>query len=80
MPHRSGRLILGVTLFKDFMVRLEREGGCRGSSSAPWRPAEEHAIAFDEEAYSLGLSGGYEFDTTVLRFTYSSMTTPIAGL
>jgi oligopeptidase B len=36
----------------------------------------EHAIAFDEEAYALGMSGGYEFDTTTLRFTYSSMTTP----
>ncbi|MEO1795299.1 MAG: prolyl oligopeptidase family serine peptidase, partial [Pseudomonadota bacterium] len=37
---------------------------------------EEHEIAFDEEAYSLGMSTGYEFDTTALRFTYSSMTTP----
>jgi oligopeptidase B len=36
----------------------------------------EHAIAFDEEAYSLGMSAGYEFDTRTLRFTYSSMTTP----
>ena len=39
---------------------------------------DEHTIAFDEEAYSLGLAGGYEFDTTSLRFTYSSMTTPNA--
>jgi len=37
----------------------------------------EHAIAFDEEAYSLGMSSGYEFDTATLRFTYSSMTTPV---
>jgi oligopeptidase B len=36
----------------------------------------EHTVAFDEEAYSLGLSGGYEFDTDTLRFTYSSMATP----
>ena len=37
---------------------------------------EEHAIAFDEAAYSLDTMGGYEFDTTTLRFSYSSMTTP----
>src|SRR4029079_6507567 len=37
---------------------------------------EVHTIAFDEEAYSLGLIGGYEFDTGTLRFTYSSMATP----
>lgn len=36
----------------------------------------EHAISFDEEAYSLSMSGGYEFDTKEIRFSYSSMTTP----
>ncbi|MBX9925099.1 MAG: prolyl oligopeptidase family serine peptidase, partial [Hyphomicrobiaceae bacterium] len=35
-----------------------------------------HQIAFDEEAYGLSMSAGYEFDTTTVRFTYSSMTTP----
>ena len=33
-------------------------------------------IAFEEEAYSLGLSGSYEYDTDIVRFSYSSMTTP----
>ncbi len=37
----------------------------------------EHAITFDEAAYSLDVIGGYEFDTTTLRFSYSSMTTPV---
>ena len=37
---------------------------------------DEHVIAFPEEAYSLGISPGYEFDTTTTRFVYSSMTTP----
>ena len=49
---------------------------CPRSSSAISGPAEEHAIAFDEAAYSLDTHGGYEFDTTNLRFSYSSMTTP----
>mgnify|MGYP002136694142 CR=1 FL=1 len=33
-------------------------------------------LAFDEAAYSLDTMGGYEFETTNLRFSYSSMTTP----
>src|SRR4029078_4706949 len=37
---------------------------------------EEHAIAFDEAAYSLDTMGGYEFETTNLRFFYSSIPTP----
>ena len=49
---------------------------CPPSSSAISTVGEEHAIAFDEAAYSLDTMGGYEFDTTNLRFSYSSMTTP----
>ncbi len=76
VPHQAGRLILGHTVYKDFMVRLEREGGLPRIVIRQLSTGEEHAIAFDEEAYSLGLGDGYEFDTTLLRFTYSSMTTP----
>ncbi len=35
-----------------------------------------HSIEFDEEAYSLGIAAGFEYNTTTIRFTYSSMTTP----
>ncbi|MEL6422058.1 MAG: S9 family peptidase [Pseudomonadota bacterium] len=75
-PHRVGRLILGVTAYADYLVRLEREDGLPRIVIRARHDDAEHAIAFDEEAYSLGMSGGYEFDTTRLRFTYSSMTTP----
>ncbi len=76
VPHQPGTLILGLTLYKDFMVRLERFAGLPRIVIRALASGEEHAIAFDEEAYSLGLGDGYEFDTTNLRFTYSSMTTP----
>jgi len=76
VDHVSGRLILSHTLYKSFMVRLEREDGLPRIVVRRLADNIEHAIAFDEEAYSLGLSGGYEFDTTEIRFSYSSMTTP----
>ena len=75
-PHRPGRLILDVVAYKDFLVRLEREDGLPRIVVRRFADGEEHEIAFDEEAYSLGLSAGYEYDTPTLRFTYSSMTTP----
>ena len=75
-PHRPGRLILDIQVFKDFLVRLEREQGLPQVVIRRWADGEEHAIAFDEEAYSLGVVPGFEFDTTVMRFNYSSMTTP----
>jgi len=75
-PHRPGRLILDVVAYKYFLVRLEREGGLPRIVVREFGTGEEHEIAFHEEAYALGISHGYEYDTNTLRFTYSSMTTP----
>jgi oligopeptidase B len=75
-PHRSGRLILEIIAFKDYLVRLEREDGLPRIVIRRFADGSEHEIAFAEEAYALGISPGYEYDTRTLRFTYSSMTTP----
>lgn len=76
VPHRPGTLILGVMALKNWLVRLERENGLPRIVIRNMTSGEEHAIAFDEEAYSLGLGEMREYDTDVLRFSYSSMTTP----
>ena len=76
VPHEPGRLILSHAVFKDFLVRLERKDGLPRIVVRDRATGEEHVIAFDEEAYSLGLSGAYEYDTDIMRFSYSSMTTP----
>jgi oligopeptidase B len=76
LPHKPGRLILDTAAFKGHLVRLEREDSLPRIIIRSFADDAEHAIAFDEEAYSLGMSSGYEFDTTNLRFSYSSMTTP----
>jgi oligopeptidase B len=75
-PHRPGRLILDIVAYKDYLVRLEREDGLPRIVVRRLADGDEHTIAFDETAYALGLSSGYEYDTAALRFTYSSMTTP----
>ena len=74
--HKPGRLILSVQAYKDFIVWLERENSLPRIVVKDRASGAEHAIAFDEEAYSLGLMGSYEYDTGVIRFSYSSMTTP----
>src|SRR5690606_32088481 len=76
VPHTPGRLILDAIAFKEHLVRLEREDGLPRIVIRRFADGAEHAISFAEEAYSLGISPGYEYDTTALRFTYSSMTTP----
>ncbi|HZY11277.1 MAG TPA: S9 family peptidase [Beijerinckiaceae bacterium] len=74
--HRRGRFIIAGGLYQDYSVRLEREDGLPRIVVRDEQTREEHAIGFEEEAYSLDIHSGYEFDTSILRFTYSSMTTP----
>ena len=76
VPHEPGRLILSVMGFRDYLVRLERKEGLPRIVVRDRATGEEHVVAFEEEAYSLGLAGSYEYDTDVIRFSYSSMTTP----
>ena len=76
IPHRRGVYVLSITLFADWLIRLEREDSLPRIVVRHLASGEEHAIAFAEEAYSLGADGGYEFVTDQLRFHYSSMTTP----
>ena len=76
VSHQPGRLILSHSVFARHLVRLERADGLPRIVIHRLSDGAEHLIAFDEEPYSLGLGGGNEFDTDILRFTYSSMTTP----
>jgi oligopeptidase B len=85
VPHKPGRLLIDVNILSNHMARLEREESLPRIVVTPLKAdaegdlldrSGEHTIAFDEEAYALGLSAGYEFDTTRIRFTYSSLTTP----
>jgi oligopeptidase B len=76
IPHRAGVYIIDIELYANHLVRLERAKALPAIVIRDLTSGEEHAIAFDEAAYSLDTMGGYEFDTTNLRFAYSSMTTP----
>ena len=76
VPHRPGTYILGVDLYADHLVRLERTNALPSIVIRDLATGAEHTIAFDETAYSLDMIGGYEFATKVMRFAYSSMTTP----
>ncbi|THV23201.1 S9 family peptidase [Peteryoungia ipomoeae] len=76
VPHEPGRLILNHMAFARHLVWLERREGLPVIMIRDRKTGEEHSIAFAEEAYSLGLQGAAEYDTDVIRFSYSSMTTP----
>jgi len=76
VPHRPGRMIEGVSAFSGHLVRSEISDAIDRIVVTEQGSLAEHAIAFDEEAYALGIEGGYEYDTTKLRIVYQSPTTP----
>ncbi len=75
LGHRAGTQIVTLTTFQNYIVRMERENALPRIVIATYT-GEEHSIAFDEAAFSLSMSAGFEFDTTNLRFTYESPSTP----
>ena len=77
IPHRPGVYILSTELYAGHLVRLERSNALPSIVIRDLGVGAEHGIAFDEAAYSLDMQSGYEFETTTLRFSYSSMTTPV---
>ncbi len=76
VPHREGVLVEGFEVLARHLVRLEVEDALPRIVVRDLLDDHEHAIAFDEAAYSLGSSAGYEYDTTTIRYVYSSPTRP----
>ncbi len=76
VPHTPGRLILSHAAYKNYLVWMERDEGLPKINIKDRTTGEIHSIEFDEEAFSLGFSGAAEYDTEIVRFSYSSMTTP----
>jgi len=76
VPHKSGTLILGLIAYENYLVWLVRENALPKIIICDMREGEQHEIAFDEQAYGLGLKGGSEYATPWMRFVYSSPTTP----
>lgn len=77
IPHREDVLIDYVDTFKDYLVLYERRNGLRQIRiSAPDQMTNVRYIEFPESAYRVDLESNPEFDTSILRFTYSSPITP----
>lgn len=76
VPYREGRRILRAETRANHLVRLERENGLDKIVIRRKSDGVEHAVSFDESAYSVDLVEMYEYDTTTIRFRYSSPSTP----
>jgi len=78
VPPRAEVLLQDFEIFRDYLVLEERHRGLVRLRVRPWSGAEEHEIAFDEPAYLAALVDNYELDTTRVRFSYTSLATPVS--
>ena len=80
IPHRTDVFLRDYDLFQDFLVVTEREDGLNHMRIIPWDGQkdsnDEHYLDFGEPAYFAYTTTNKELDTRVLRYGYSSMTTP----
>ncbi|PHQ57456.1 MAG: oligopeptidase B [Lutibacter sp.] len=75
IPHSEERFLQSVDLFKNYLVVSERINGLRSIRIKEWK-GDEHYIAFNDPAYLAFTTSNLDFDTNVLRYNYSSLTTP----
>ncbi|MEA2239478.1 MAG: oligopeptidase [Thermoanaerobaculia bacterium] len=76
IPARAGVKLDRFSLFKDFMVLLELEGGSQTLRVVNFKTGVSTPIAFPEQVYSVFLDTNPEFDTATVRYRYQSLVTP----
>ncbi len=76
IPHRSDVFLEGIEIFNDYLVLDERTNGLTQLRIKPWKGDAEYYLPFNDEAYSAGTGVNMDFDTNILRYGYTSMTTP----
>ncbi len=76
IPHRTDVLVEGIEVFKDHWVITERKNGLLQLRIRNTSSAAEHYLDFGEPAYAAHATGNLEFNSGVLRYSYTSLTTP----
>ncbi|MGH7535372.1 MAG: S9 family peptidase, partial [Gemmatimonadales bacterium] len=76
LPARPAVKIDSTDAFRNHLVVWEREAGLRQIRVLDLGSGADHLVAFPEPVYTVSQHDNPEFDTTLLRFTYTSMVTP----
>ncbi len=75
IPHREDVYLQDFDLFSNHLVVQERENGLRGIRIINW-DGGEHQMTFNDPSYLAYPTSNLDFDTNILRYNYTSLTTP----
>ena len=76
IAHRDNTFISDFHIFKDFFIIEERNNGLNKIRIYNWDNSKDSYINFDEETYDISLGSNPEMNTNIIRYNYSSLTTP----
>jgi oligopeptidase B len=76
IAHNDSILIQGIDVFKNFVAVSERKNGLTQVHIINTQTNASHYLSFDEPAYAAGLAYTPDYNSDVVRFTYTSLTTP----
>ncbi|TGE20072.1 S9 family peptidase [Hymenobacter elongatus] len=76
IAHRPTVFLEQMEFFKDYLVLGERQEGLLQLRVIHWQDKQEHYLNFGEPTYTASIGINPEFDTPVLRYGYTSLTTP----
>lgn len=76
IANRDDVLLEGIEIFKDYLVVEERKNGLTQLRVIKWADKSEYYMEFQDPAYTAGVGGNPDYNTEILRYGYSSMTTP----
>jgi oligopeptidase B len=74
--HRDNVYLNQMEVFKDYLVIGEMKDALNQLRVIGLQDKTDHYISFDEKVYTAGIGMNPAFNTTVLRFSYQSLTTP----
>lgn len=80
IAHRPETLLENIEIFKNYLVVGERTNGLSQLRIIDQGSGNEHYMDFGEEAYTSYIGTNMDFDTDILRYGYSSLTTPWSTL
>lgn len=76
LPARPNVTVESVNAFAGHLVFEERELGLTRIRIRSFENGETHFVEFPEPVYSVAFAGNAEYETKLLRFTYTSLVTP----
>lgn len=76
IAHRKEVMIESFDIFSNYLVLSEREDGLTKIRVKTWDEKTDYYIDFDDPTYTAYIGTNLDFDSEILRFGYTSMTTP----